>query len=383
MSATTTLLSAPFRPFFIAAAAHALIAAVVWVVFLMHGVVPSGFLPDPFAWHGHTMISGFAGAVIAGFLLTAAANWTGRPTTSPAVLPVVVGFWLVARIGDYTHAVPPLVALVADTGFWLLVALLVVRVVVASRNWRNLGFAFLPLAFGAVDLAWHLGHAGIVAGISRPALWVGVDLLTLILGAMGGRVIPFFTQNRLRTARVRNSMRLQVAVAALLVAAIPVNFFFPNGWLAALVMLVAGVLVLVRLAGWNSAATRGEPMLWILHAGYAWLGLGLVLRAVAAATGAFPPSTALHAVTVGALGALALGMIARVALGHTGRAIAARPALVVAFVLVILAGIARTSALFPAPTWLALGVSAFLWAIAFAIYLWQFVPILLAPRMSS
>lgn len=376
----SALLSAPFRPFFIAAAAHAVLAAVAWALFLLYGAMPSGFLPDPFVWHGHTMITGFAGAVIAGFLLTAAANWTGRATAPPLVLVIVVGFWLVGRIGDFTLGIPPLVALIADGGFWLLVALLVLRVVVASRNWRNLGFAFLPLAFGAVDLAWHLDHAGVVAGTARPALWLGVDLLTVILGTMGGRVIPFFTGNRLPTARVRNAMSLQVAAAALLVAVVPANFFFRDQPVAALIMLAAGALLLVRLAGWDSAATRREPMLWILHLGYAWLGAGLVLRALAVLTGAFPASTTLHAVTVGALGALALGMITRVALGHSGRPIVAERLLVVAFVLVVLAAIARLTALFAAPAWLALGMSSGLWALAFGLYLWKFVPILVQPR---
>lgn len=374
------LFTAPFRPLFIAAAAHAMLAVVAWALFLVHGAMPFAILPDPFLWHGHTMISGFAGAVIGGFLLTAAANWTGRPTASPTVLAVVVGLWLVARVGDYTGGVPPLVALAADGGYWLLLSLLLLRVVVAAGNRRNLGFAVLPLLFGAVDLAWHLEHAGLVAATARPALWVGVDLLTVILGTMGGRVIPFFTGNRLPMARVRNSGRLQVASAALLVALIPVNFLFRGEPLAALVMLAAGALLLVRLAGWNSAATRQEPMLWILHAGYAWLGLGLVLRAGAILTGAFPESTALHAVTVGALGALALGMIARVALGHTGRPITASRPLVAAFGFVILAALARLSALFAAPAWLAMGASSGLWAAAFAIYLWKYVPILLAPR---
>lgn len=374
------LFTAPFRPFFMAAAAHAVLAVVVWALFLMHGTLSAAVLPDPFLWHGHAMISGFAGAVIAGFLLTAAASWTGRPTTSPGVLIAVVGLWLVARVGDYTAAIPPLVALVADGGFWLMLALLVSRVVIATGNRRNLGFALLPLAFGAFDLAWHLDHAGFAAGTARPALWIGVDLLTVILGTMGGRVIPFFTGNRLPMARVRNAMSLQVATAALLVALVPANFFFRGSALAALIMLAAGALLLVRLVGWNPAATRREPMLWILHAGYAWLGIGLLLRALAIASGAFPESTALHAITVGALGGLALGMISRVALGHTGRAIGAPRVLVVAFGFVVLAAVARLSALFAAPAWLALGISSGLWALAFAIYLWKFVPILLKPR---
>lgn len=379
---TTALLSAPFRPFFIAAALHAMLAILAWLAFLLHGWRPGPLLPDPFLWHGHSLLSGFAGAIIAGFLLTAAASWTGTRTTTPLTLSLLLAFWLVARVAEYLPGTPPLVSLFADGGFWLLTFALLMRVIIASGNWRNLGFGVLPLAFGTVDLAWHLDHAGLVQHVARPAVWAGVDLLVLIMGAMGGRVIPFFTNRRIPSAVIRRPASIAYAANVLLVAVVLANLFFRGEPITAWLMLLAGLALLARLAGWNSLATRHEPMLWILHLGYAWLAIGLLLRAFAQLTFIIPEAAAMHAVTVGALGALGLGMLVRVALGHTGREIVADRLVVVAFAMITLAALARLSMLVEVPRTLALGASAAFWIVAFALYLWRFVPILIRPRPS-
>lgn len=375
------LFSAPFRPLFLAAALHGLVSIVLWGAFLAHGI---GAIPalDPFLWHGHEMLTGFAGAIIGGFLLTASANWTGRPTTTPASLLLLVLLWLIGRLCSWVPAAPALPGLVADGGYWALVAGLVLRVVLLNRNWRNLGFALLPLAFGAVDVTWHLDHGAWLPDSGRPALWTGIDLLTLIMGAMGGRIIPFFTSRRLPDTPVRQYPWLErVAIAALL-GALLVNLLARHSLPAATVMLIAGVLLLVRLSLWGSWQTRHEPLLWVLHLGYLWLGLGLLLRALAIFTGWLPEATALHAITVGALGLLGYGMLCRVALGHTGRPLQAGRLLATGFALVLLATLLRLGIVAGLPARIAWGGSACLWALAFALYLWRFVPILLKPRQA-
>lgn len=377
----TSLLSVPFRPFFVAAALQAIAGILVWLLFLRYAQVSGALLPDPFLWHGHTMITGFAGAIIAGFLLTASANWAGRPTTTPLTLSILIVFWLTGRVADFIPQFSPWISLVGDAGFWLLTDFLLLRVIIIGRNWRNIGFGLLPLAFFAVDLAWHLDHIGLASGIARPALWIGVDLLVVIMGAMGGRVIPFFTRNRLPDARVSSPQSLALATNILLVLVLATNVAFRGEALAAMLMVLAGVVLLARLALWDSVSTRREPMLWILHLGYAWLGVALLLRATAIYSGAFAESTALHAVTVGALGALGLGMLVRVALGHTGRPIQADRLMTIGFLLVSLAAVARLASIVDAPAAITHGVASWLWMFAFLLYLWRFLPILVAPRL--
>lgn len=377
----TALFSSPFRPFFAAAALHAIAGILVWLLFLQHGQMFHVLLPDPFLWHGHSMITGFAGAIIAGFLLTASANWTGRQTTTTLALFILLAFWLTGRAADFIPLVPRWVGLIGDAGFWLLTASLLLRVIVAAGNWRNVGFAVLPLAFFTVDLVWHLDHLGVASGVARPALWAGADLLIVIMGAMGGRVIPFFTRNRLPTANVRSPQPLALATNVLLVLVLVVNVVFRGEEWSALFMIFAGLTLLTRVALWDSISTWREPMVWILHLGYAWLGVALLLRSIAIYSGAFTESTALHAVTVGALGALGLGMLARVALGHTGRPIQADRTMTIAFVLVSLAAVARLLGIVGAPAVVVHAASSCLWILAFLLYLWRFVPILAAPRL--
>ena len=77
------ILSFGFRPFFLAGALWAAIALGLWLPMLDgHLSLPSAF--TPLEWHVHELLYGFIPAIIAGFLLTAVPNWTGR-------LPVEIG----------------------------------------------------------------------------------------------------------------------------------------------------------------------------------------------------------------------------------------------------------------------------------------------------
>jgi uncharacterized protein involved in response to NO len=80
------LFSAGFRPFFLLAGIWAALALPLWLVMLGgHLGLPSVF--DPVAWHTHEMLFGFVQAAVAGILLTAVPNWTGRmPIRAGALL---------------------------------------------------------------------------------------------------------------------------------------------------------------------------------------------------------------------------------------------------------------------------------------------------------
>jgi uncharacterized protein involved in response to NO len=72
-----TLFSYGFRPFFLFAAIYAGLAIPLWLgIFGGELSLPTAFTPRD--WHVHEMLFGYVGAVIAGFLLTAVPNWTGR-----------------------------------------------------------------------------------------------------------------------------------------------------------------------------------------------------------------------------------------------------------------------------------------------------------------
>ena len=60
----------------------------------------------------------------------------------------------------------------------------------------------------------------------------------------------------------------------------------------------AGVALAVRLSRWRGLATLREPLLFVLHAGYGWLALGLILLGLNGLHPALPASAAMHALTV-------------------------------------------------------------------------------------
>ena len=371
------LLQQPFRPLFLCASGFGSAGIFLWAIFLHLGLLPASALP-PLEWHGHEMLFGFAGALVAGFLLTAVAEWTKLPTFTPGSLLILVAVWITARVLFLLPGpIPYAVTAAEDCAFFALLLLMVARSILKSRNRRNYFVMALLLAFLLVDIAFHLSAIGIIPVPPSRVLYWTIDLFTVLMLAIGGRVIPFFTGRKLPNVRVRRWHWLDWSVnggAALLV---PFDILLPGSVTLGAVSFAVAALVLARWWLWQPWKTWREPMLWVLHLGYLWLAVGLALRGSALASGAFPEITALHAITVGALGSLAIGMMTRVALGHTGRAMIAGPFMTVAFVLVNLAAVLR---LINLPNLLPLAGG--LWALAFAVYFIRFLPVMFTPRKS-
>ncbi|MGH8291853.1 MAG: NnrS family protein [Gammaproteobacteria bacterium] len=369
------ILQQPFRLLFLCAALSASLGIFTWALFLHLGWLPAASL-TPLAWHGHEMLFGFAGALVAGFLLTAVAEWTRLATFTPTTLILLVVVWAAARVLFLLPAhVPYAVAAVVDCAFFPLLLLMVARPIIASRNRRNYFVVGLLSAFTLADVAFHLSVVHILSvSASRVLYWV-IDLFAVLMLVIGGRVIPFFTSRRLGHVTVRRWRWLDWSVnggAALLVV---LDIVLPGSPALGVISFVVAALVLLRWWNWQPWKTGREPMLWVLHLGYLWLAAALALRGVALLTHAFPEITALHAITVGALGSLSIGMMTRVALGHTGRAMAAGPFMAAAFVLVSVAAVLR---LIGAPG--LLPTAGVLWALAFAIYFLRFLPVMFALR---
>lgn len=365
-----------FRPFFLLAALLAAAWLPLWLAIWLGGAdLPLAY--DGMAWHAHEMIFGFAVAVLAGFLLTAVRNWTKQPTPSGASLASLVALWLAGRLALLLGASLPHALVVAvDVAFLPAVAVALALPILRARNRRNYAIPLLLLALAALNLLFHLGDAA----LSRAATLAGVDLLVVFLVFVGGRVIPFFTRNALPAARVTTRRWLDWTATLSTAALVPLHLtdlLVPT----AVVALLAGAANLARLAGWGSLATRRSPILWVLHVGYLWIGLGLVFTGL----GLWVPElggVALHALTVGALGTLVLGMISRVSLGHTGRPLVVSRAVVAAFALVTLAALARVGLPLLAPGLYSasLVVSASAWVLAYAIFFAVYWPILTTPR---
>ncbi len=376
-----------FRPFFLAAALFAVIAVPVWMAVHVGGIAPDGYLSGV-DWHGHEMLFGFAPAVIAGFLLTATRQWTGLPTPTGGVLAALLALWVAGRILVVTG--PAIAALTVDGLFLPSLALAVGRPIWKSRNHRNLPVVAILGALALANLLFHLGAAGAVdPAMGWAAIRIALDILTILMAVIGGRIIPAFTANAIPSARPRRLAPLEHAAIGLLVLVLALDLLalrwaFEPRWLAGC-LAVAAVAHGVRLALWSPVSTRSEPLLWILPLSYGWIPAALALRAAAMVFDAVDIVASVHALGLGAMGGLMLAMMTRTALGHTGRPLTAGPAEILAFLLIHAAALLRIvpGMLWPSAYWAGLGLSTACWSAAFMLYLVRYGPILTRPRVDG
>jgi len=334
------------------------------------------------AWHGHEMLFGFTLAVIAGFLFTAVRNWTQRPTPRGAVLAAIVGLWLLGRILVLTPF--GVASAVVNAAFPLAVAAGIAVPLVASGNRRNYFFVALLAACSAATLAFHLAALGIVHWDERAILQAGLDIVLFTVAVVAGRVVPMFTNNGVPGAGARRTPWVERAALGGILAVLLCDAAGAPGVVVGAACAVAAAANLARWVLWNPWKTLRAPLVWSLHAAYAWIPIHLAMR-VAALEGLIAPQWAAHALTVGTIGGMTLAMMTRTARGHSGRPLAAGRAEIACYGLVNAAAIARVfgGILLPGLYVGTIVFAACCWSAAFATYFFAYWPILTRPRIDG
>lgn len=377
------VLSFGFRPFFLGAAVWAVVAVPLWLWIHLGGAGPVAIDRD---WHVHEMLFGYVGGVVAGFLLTAVPNWTGRLPVTGRPLAALVGLWLAGR-GAMLLAPTHPAAVVTDAAFLAVFAGVVWREVLAGRNWRNLPVAGMVTLLALANLAFHgrLYWPDLGPLAERAA----VAMIALLIAFIGGRVTPSFTRNWMvqagRAPLPAQADRIDQAGVGLVAAAVLGWVARPDLDLTGIALGLAGLATLFRLSRWRTGRVLGEPLLWSLHAGYAWLGVGLILAGLhILAPEAVPRTAGAHALMTGAAGVMTLAMMTRATLGHTGRERTADRATVALYAAANLAAVSRVAAaLIPEAGADLLVLAAGLWVSAFGLFLFRYGPMLLRPRLAS
>ncbi len=371
-----------FRPFFLSAGLYAVLMMVLWLLVLRGGLSVGGL--SPFVWHGHEMLFGFAIAVIAGFLLTAAQNWTGIPTPSGPPLAALFLLWLAGRLVFLFPLLPPLMIAAIDFAFLPVLAIALALPVLRAKQLHNYPFPIMLLVLAAANALVHAGSLGWIAAGGSLGLHLATYVIVMMMTVMGGRVIPSFTDNKLRT-RARRWKTIEILVPVSTLAALIAALIAPFSIVTALLAALAAVVHAVRLAGWYTNKYWSVPLLWILHLGYAWIAVGFALLALSAASMGAAAGSALHAFTAGGIGVLTLGMMARVSLGHSGRMLESAPLMTWAFVAVNLAALIRVAQplLFPGLYASGMVIAGVLWVVAFGLFAAIYTPILLRPRVDG
>lgn len=383
--AITPLLRLAFRPFFLAGCLLAVLAVLLWLAALSGWV--SAWQPAGgwLGWHRHELLFGFGLAIIAGFLLTAVQTWTGRPGLSGKPLAALALLWLLARVAWLVNA-PWLLLVVLEMTFALAVAAVMGFTLWKVRQPRNYPIVVVLLLLAGADGLSLLGLLAGHEGWQRQGVLTGLWLVAAMMGMIGGRVIPFFTQRGL--GRVDAVAPWPWLDRLLLIGSPLVALAYASGlglgvnlWVG-LLFAALGAGHLVRLVRWHDRALWRVPLLWSLHIAYGWLAVACLGMALWHFGVPLNPSLAVHCLTIGAMGGLVLAMIARVSLGHTGRALEPPSGMALAFVLLNLACLSRVVLMvfFPVP---ALWLAGVCWALAFALYAWRYGPMLLRPRVDG
>lgn len=379
------LLSYGFRPFFLGAALWGLIAIALWILMLTKGLRLPSRLP-PLDWHIHAMLFEFVPAAVAGFLLTAISNWTGRPPVNGSRLGALVGLWILSCVNLLLSAwVPAGFAILFDMAFPVTLTVVVAYEIISARRQRNY-FMIVPVA--VLTLAQLLMDLGVEEGLRWLTGYgwrMGLAAILILISAIATRIVPNFTRNWLMAHQRGLSLSvpkpLDRAAHAVLHTGLVIWIFFPHAQLTGVVLVAGAALNLWRLVYWQGWTTMTEPLLFVLHIGYVFLTLGVAALGWTDLATGFPLGAAIHTLTVGAIGTMILAVMTRVSRGHTGHALSADAGTVLIYLLIILAAVARvTAALVNQERVTLWTAAAILWISAFGLFAVRYTPLLLHPR---
>lgn len=373
------LFSYGFRPFFLLGGAWAAVTMALFIPLLSgHLTLPTLFGASQ--WHAHELVYGYVPAVVAGFLLTAVPNWTGRLPVVGAPLMVLVSLWALGRVAVLTSsAIGASAAAILDLSFLAMLGGIVGREILAGRDMRNLKVLTAILLLLAGNAMFHAEATwGSSDGYGER---IGIASAILLIMLIGGRIIPSFTRNwlakrgpgRLPKPFDRFDIAAMIAGGTALTAWVVLPHAASTGWLALLAMAVHAA----RLVRWAGYRAMSEPLVLVLHVAYAFIPAGFGLAALSAFhPDAVPITGALHGWTAGAIGLMTLAVMTRASLGHTGQPLKATPPIMAVYAACLLAALCRIAAGFGIAREPMLYLSAASWIAAFAGFVIAYAPLL-------
>lgn len=381
-----------FRPFFLLGAVYAVLVMALFLFWIgIHhaggDIINMSISLAPHVWHGHEMLFGFTMAVIAGFFLTAVPNWTETRPVQGLPLVALTVTWLLGRLAmGFSDYLSPSIIAVADLLFAPFLGFLVIKALISAESKKN--FVFLPILMllFAANASFHLEQLGLYDDGAALSQRLGLGTIALLLTIVGGRVVPAFTTNALRNQGMEslpvNNLVLNVLGIISVVAFLIADSLAPfDQTLTGSLALIAAITNGVRLILWKGYLTLKQPIVWVLHLGFAWLVIGLGLRAFTDLSDMMSPQTAMHALTAGAIGTMTLAVMSRAALGHTGRAFQVNGFVTLAYMLISVGTLARIIVPTWAPSYYNEGMlfAGICWLTAFSIFTAVYWPILTGP----
>ena len=351
-----------FPLFFLGAALYAALAVPVWVLEYL-GYIPA-WQQAPAGWHAHEMVFGYTLAVVAGYLITKASR--------PLVL-AAFGLWLAGRLAHFGPGLPMPLTVALDLAFPALVFPLAgLPFLRAAKSWRNALFGIVVGAFILAEAFYQSGVIGIWENGQEHGLRLAIDLVTLLLFAMGGRLIAATTSGAIQKKggylKGVAQPNLERAGVSCLVAATALNGWEPAAPVVAVLYAMAAAVIATRLLRWQFWKVIDLPEASLLHLGYFGLAAGLFVQAGNLGFDLTPPLDAAHGVMLGGLGILSLTVMARTTQQRLRRPITVSPALFVAVGFMVIAAVSRTAASIADPVVPLLALAASAWSLAFLCF---------------
>ena len=379
-----------FRPFFLGGGLLAFLSVGYWLLILT-GYASWHLSMPATLWHAHEMLFGFAGIVAVGFLLTAAQTWTGVPSISGKALMWLTFIWLTARLAFFV-ILPDIAhfnlyaALTLQVIWWLGAIAVLANMLLKASSKSNYPFLAILAVLCALNALYLILVIKQNMQLALGVVDTAVLVITLLVGIVAGRVLPFFTAKGLGLTEQVRTPKIDKAVMYLSIVAITVFFInklFLNIINPALVIAIVAALHLIRSGFWWDSKVLRVPLLWSLHFSYLALGVGLMMVAFSFYSSAIQFKDALHLITIGTIGMMILAMMTRVSHGHTGRTLTIPHYMAVAFAFLFVAAITRSLLPFIIGPHLAWQISALLWLVAFLLFLIHCTPILTRRRVDG
>ena len=376
-----------FRPFFLGAGLWSAMAMAIWLGFLFSGEPASlfGYFPAR-DWHIHEMLYGFLPAAIAGFLLTAIPNWTGRLPVRGLPLALLAVLWLAGRLAVVLPIVLPerynIMIGIVDSLFLVSLALLLAREILAGKNWKNLPIIVIVTALAASNILYHMIMLELIDTYALNQIALGAILLAVMLVTLiGGRIVPSFTRNWMgrnkMTSLPASRDTLDQAGSILIPASGFMLLAYDQSSITGILCIITAFVHLFRISRWHGHKAFSEPLVFILHVGYAWIGIGFLLAGLSVLTDLVPMVAAIHAFTAGMFGSMILAVMTRATRGHTKQTLESDTGTTMIYLLVNLSAIIRVLSAVWGDTQWGYMISGLAWIGAFGLFSILYLPFFL------
>lgn len=379
---TSPIWQSPFRPFYLMGAIYCPLLVLLWLA--SHAGIIGAVSPNYSLslWHGHEMVFGFFGAIVAGFTLTFLGSWAQTEEISGGRLALISALWLLGRLAFYfSTLLPEMLVMLLDSSLYFVIALMITPRLWAAPNRIYLITLIIFCGIGFGNLLFHLGIMQGNLELAALGLRTGIYAIMIKFVVAGAFLTVVFTNNILPDQGVQeitfNPWIEGFAVLSLAFYILSDLLSMNSTWCFVAAVL-ACVVHSIRFARWHTWRVKAYPIILIMHLAYLWLILSFALRAIHDFSGTISTQLWLHAFTAGAMGLMGISFMTRVVLRHTGRQLRANPIIVVCYTSIFIAAVMRLCAYlfgFNNPLMIS---SAVLWTIPFAVYfvlyghmLWQ------------